>query len=286
VPVRLRADDGVHLWVATTGAEGGVPMVLAHGGPGLWDNLEPLAALVDDVAVVHRWDQRGCGRSDRVGPYTVARMVADMEVVRLHAGVDRWVVAGHSWGALLALYYAVTHPGRLLALVYLSGNGMPDSWVATNRMLTREEEARRTTAEQRGRRDELAAMPARTVAEERELRLLSWCADVAPGLDASRLLAADLDAPWEISFEANASLGADGRARVGELRAGLGRVDVPALVVHGVHDPRPLAGAEEVASLLPRARLVTLDTGHTPWIEDPAASADVVRAFLCDVAAG
>ena len=59
------ADDGCRLWTATTGR--GEPLVCCHGGPGLWDMLGDLAGLVGDVATVHRWDQRGCGRSDPNG---------------------------------------------------------------------------------------------------------------------------------------------------------------------------------------------------------------------------
>jgi pimeloyl-ACP methyl ester carboxylesterase len=67
----LVTDDGCRLWTTRTGT--GEPLVLCHGGPGFWDTFEDLAGLLADVAAVHRWDQRGCGRSERRGPYTVAR---------------------------------------------------------------------------------------------------------------------------------------------------------------------------------------------------------------------
>ena len=62
----VQGGDRVTLWTATDGR--GQPMVLSHGGPGMWDYLEPLAEMVSDVAEVHRWDQRGCGRSTIAGP--------------------------------------------------------------------------------------------------------------------------------------------------------------------------------------------------------------------------
>ena len=64
-------DDGCRLWTTRTGR--GQPLVLCHGGPGFWDTFGDLAGLLGDVAAVHRWDQRGCGRSDRRGPFTVDR---------------------------------------------------------------------------------------------------------------------------------------------------------------------------------------------------------------------
>ena len=65
-------DDGVRLWYAVEGD--GPPLVLCHGGPGLGDNLGPLAAPLVDQAQVVRWEQRGSGRlqSGR-GPYAVDR---------------------------------------------------------------------------------------------------------------------------------------------------------------------------------------------------------------------
>lgn len=65
------ADDGGRLWTWTTGT--GPAMALAHGGPGHWSQLEPVAEMLADGFTVHLWDQRGAGRSSPVGPFTVAR---------------------------------------------------------------------------------------------------------------------------------------------------------------------------------------------------------------------
>lgn len=271
-------DDGLQLWHARSGA--GPPMVLCHGGPGLWDNLGPLAALIDDLAEVHRWEQRGCGRSSGSGPYTIARSIEDLEAVRRHVGVERWIVAGHSWGAELALHYAVAHPERTRSLLYLSGRGLMDSWRARNRAVCRTREAARTTEEQRRRLDALAALSSRTPDLEREFRLLSWCADVSPEADAASLLQADVDAPYEINFEANRSLGEDNRSSAERLRAALPALRCPTLLVHGVHDPRPSAGAEELGRLLPDATLSLVDAGHLPWLERPAEVRSILTEFL------
>jgi pimeloyl-ACP methyl ester carboxylesterase len=58
---------GATLWAVSSGA--GVPAVLCHGGPGLSDNLGPVATMVEDFALVHRYDQRGSGRSCSSGPF-------------------------------------------------------------------------------------------------------------------------------------------------------------------------------------------------------------------------
>jgi proline iminopeptidase len=64
--VELVAVPGATLWTASQGA--GIPLVLCHGGPGLSDNLGPIADMVDDIALAHRYDQRGAGRSPSHGP--------------------------------------------------------------------------------------------------------------------------------------------------------------------------------------------------------------------------
>src|SRR5262249_32574146 len=62
------ADDGCLLWTEDSGR--GDPLVLCHGGPGLWDYFDDVADWLSGIATVVRWDQRGCGRSQRMGPYT------------------------------------------------------------------------------------------------------------------------------------------------------------------------------------------------------------------------
>jgi proline iminopeptidase len=132
--------------------------------------------MVEDLATVYRYDQRGCGRSSGSGPYTVARFVADLEELREHFGHERWVVGGHSWGAALALRYATAHPGRVLALLYLCGTGVGHAW----KRAYREERRRRLSAEQLRRRNELKAKgEGRDGAEECEYRTLSWAPDYA-----------------------------------------------------------------------------------------------------------
>jgi proline iminopeptidase len=120
------AYDGCQLWVTETGTGG--PLIACHGGPGLWDMFGSLAeSLAGEVRMI-RWDQRGCGRSERRGPYCVARSVADLDAVRARLGLDRVAVLGHSWGATLALRYTLDHPDRVSALVYVSGTGLGWGW--------------------------------------------------------------------------------------------------------------------------------------------------------------
>jgi proline iminopeptidase len=116
--------DGARLWTFTQG--GGVPIVLCNGGPGCCDYLGPVAALLDDCAQVIRFEPRGCGRSDAAPHYTVATCLADLEAIRKRYDIGRWIVAGHSAGADLALAYALEYPEHVLGFICISGGRIHD----------------------------------------------------------------------------------------------------------------------------------------------------------------
>ena len=120
--------DGARLWLAQTGA--GDPVVLGNGGPGCCDYLEPVASMLDDRALVYRWEQRGCGRSSTGGPFDLATTLHDLDGLREALGHEQWIVGGHSWGATLALIYAMTFPERTRAAIMIASAGFQNdrSW--------------------------------------------------------------------------------------------------------------------------------------------------------------
>lgn len=126
MPEHLIQLDNVKLWTISQGL--GLPVMLCNGGPGCCDYLEPVAAMIDDLVRVHRWEQRGCGRSAAVPPYDHATCLTDLDALRNSFGYDRWIIGGHSWGANLALDYATNYPHRVLALIYLAGTGITEDW--------------------------------------------------------------------------------------------------------------------------------------------------------------
>ena len=108
-----------NLWTSESGQ--GVALLLCNGGPGCCDYLEPVSELIADDARVIRWEQSGCGRSDHNPPYTIDACLADMESIRSAYGIEKWIVAGHSWGGDLALMYALRYPENTIAFVCLAG---------------------------------------------------------------------------------------------------------------------------------------------------------------------
>jgi proline iminopeptidase len=119
----VQSSDG-RLWTSDEGS--GVPIIFCPGGPGCCDYLEPVAELLRGNARTIRFDPRGCGRSSLADKYTLAQSLADLEAIREHRGLERWVVAGHSAGAETALAYALAYPQRTLGLVCLSGGRIVD----------------------------------------------------------------------------------------------------------------------------------------------------------------
>lgn len=109
---------GPGLWTVAEGA--GYPVLFIPGGPGCCDYLEPVSSAVEGIRAI-RFDPRGCGRSERVAEYRLADTIGDIERLRLHYGIERWVVAGHSAGADHALAYALEHGDRVAGIVCLSG---------------------------------------------------------------------------------------------------------------------------------------------------------------------
>lgn len=121
----LDVGDGQHIYWEVSGNRAGKPVVFLHGGPG--GGTSPSHRRLFDPAKyrIVLFDQRGCGLSiphasepaANLASNTTWHLVADMERLRAHLGIDRWQVFGGSWGSALALAYAQTHPERVTELV-------------------------------------------------------------------------------------------------------------------------------------------------------------------------
>jgi len=116
----LEVADPHCLYYEECGNPDGTPVLFVHGGPGA--GCDPWCRRLFDPAAyrICLFDQRGAGRSTPHGSLTAntsAELGADIERLRRHLGVDRWVVFGGSWGSTLSLLYAEAHPARVAALV-------------------------------------------------------------------------------------------------------------------------------------------------------------------------
>jgi proline iminopeptidase len=136
----LDVGDGHKMYWEESGNPDGKVAVLLHGGPG--SGSAPWQRGLFDPSAYHivLFDQRNCGRSTPhasepnvdLSANTTDHLLADIEQLRMHLGVDRWLVAGGSWGSLLALAYTERHPARVSELVVwgvATGRRSEDDWL-------------------------------------------------------------------------------------------------------------------------------------------------------------
>ncbi|MGF1610477.1 MAG: prolyl aminopeptidase [Kiloniellales bacterium] len=116
---RLQVGDGHSLYIEQSGDPGGVPAVFLHGGPGSGCQAGQRRLFDGKRFRVILFDQRGAGRSTpkrSLEHNTTQHLVADLEQLREALGIERWMLVGGSWGALLAIAYAEAHPERVSAI--------------------------------------------------------------------------------------------------------------------------------------------------------------------------
>ena len=116
----LDVGDGHSLYWERSGTPGGKPVVFLHGGPGGGSSPSHRRQFDPARYDILVFDQRGAGRSTphaSLHANTTWHLVDDIERLRTHFAIDRWMVFGGSWGSTLALAYAQTHPNRVSELV-------------------------------------------------------------------------------------------------------------------------------------------------------------------------
>lgn len=128
--------SAVHrLYVEEYGEPDGIPVVILHGGPGAGMSRRHVETFDASAFRIVIFDQRGAGRSTpaaSIEDNTTDALIADIEAIRQKLGIDRWLVAGGSWGSCLALAYGEMHPERCLGFrlhgIFLAGRDDIDWW--------------------------------------------------------------------------------------------------------------------------------------------------------------
>jgi proline iminopeptidase len=148
----LGVGDGQSIYWEVSGNPSGKPAVALHGGPGSGSSPGRRRSFDPERYRLVQFDQRGCGRSTpsvalpstALVTNTTADLVGDIERLREHLGIERWLVWGGSWGVTLALAYAERYPQRVTEMVLVSvtmtrpsdvhwlyhevGRYLPDEW--------------------------------------------------------------------------------------------------------------------------------------------------------------
>lgn len=116
----LDVGDGHRVYWEQSGSATGIPVLFLHGGPGSSTKSDHRRYFDPARYRIVLFDQRGCGRSTPAGHIeanTTQALIADMERLREHLGIDRWIVFGGSWGSTLGLAYAQAHPARVMRMI-------------------------------------------------------------------------------------------------------------------------------------------------------------------------
>ncbi len=116
----LRVQDPHRLHIEECGSPDGIPVLFVHGGPGAGCSPVHRCFFDPEKYRIILFDQRGCGKSTphaSLENNTTQDLVADMEFIRDHLGIKKWLLFGGSWGSTLSLVYAQAHPDRVLGLV-------------------------------------------------------------------------------------------------------------------------------------------------------------------------
>ena len=122
---RLDVGDGNRVYWEVSGSPEGKPALVVHGGPGSGSNPRSRSYFDPQRYRIVLFDQRGCGRSTPhasdpavdLSANTTEHLLADMERLREHLGIEQWLLYGGSWGSTLILAYAERHPKRVTEIV-------------------------------------------------------------------------------------------------------------------------------------------------------------------------
>jgi pimeloyl-ACP methyl ester carboxylesterase len=271
--------DGTEIGYRVVGD--GLPLVCLPGGPGrAAEYLGDLGGLGRSRRLV-LWDPRGVGVSaDPADPATfrVDRLVEDVESLRMHLGLDQMDLLAHSAGAVLATLYAAAYPQRLSRLILVTPG------LAAVGVEGTEEQLRAALALQAAEPWYPAALTAleRIIAGEMSM-------------EAFRASRPFFYARWDEAAQAHATAGMSSRqqaAREGffagaaidppAARTALAKLTAPVLLYAGDQDPIvPPAAVREAEPLFNDATVVVQPgAAHFPWVDDPAAFAAAISAFL------
>lgn len=264
---------GVEIFERRIGS--GPPVVVLHGGPGAHhDYLLPGFDLLGNGRELIYYDQRGGGQSPvgREVPVGWREQVADLEVLRGLWGLDRLALLGYSWGAMLAMLYAIEHPDRIDRLALVSPAPASKEERAE---FDRRFQARTMTPELQARRAELRASGLRERDPEAHAKKLFALAVAGYFHEPDR-------SEELIGFRVTERTQKEIWASLGDfdVRPALRRLTLPALVVHGDDDPIPWQTAKATADALHGAFHLLTHCGHVPQVEAPDQLVAAVDPFL------
>ncbi|WP_373495663.1 alpha/beta fold hydrolase [Aquiflexum sp.] len=272
--------NGVKIFTKLVGS--GTPLLIIHGGPGLsHDYLEPqlIELLAEDYQLIF-FDQRASGRSSGVEDttrITMTQFVEDIESIRKYFRLSKVNVLGHSFGGLIAMYYASTHPNAINKVLLIDSS--PASWEPFFPMLNLAISERETEAD----KEELAKIRSLRPNIQPSTMEKYFKIYFRPFFNNSQLsedLSLGVTEQWVSNYMVTyprimKSLGKH------NILDKLSSIIAPTLIIHGKDSVIAVESAQEIANRIPNCRLTILKgVGHFPYIEAPKEFADAIKAFV------
>ncbi|MFQ6395945.1 prolyl aminopeptidase [Nocardia sp. KC 131] len=300
----LDVGDGNQVYWETSGAPAGKAALVVHGGPGGGGRRGARKMFDPNVYRIVLFDQRGCGESlpsaadpsTDMAHNTTEHLLADMERLREHLGIDRWLLYGGSWGSTLILAYAERYPERVSEIVLVAVTmTRPEEidWLyhGLARLLPGPWEAFRAAVPAQDSDDNLVAAYDRLMSNPdpaiRRQAAQDWCV-----WEDAVISHETLGAPGQYSAKPDTTMLAFVRICThyfvniawledGQLLRDADRLaGIPAILIHGRLDlASPLGTAWELAEAWPTAELrVVDDSGHTG---SPMFHTEILEALAC-----
>jgi proline-specific peptidase len=283
---------GYRTWYRVVGAREDpvkLPLLCLHGGPGApHDYLEPLEAMAGTGRRVIFYDQLGCGNSNvPTDPsiYTMALYLEEVDAIRRALGLEHVHILGHSWGAMLAMEYALTQPVGLASLILADTGASSPQWVTEMRRLIADlpSEVQETLS-----RNELAGTT--DSPEYQEACQLFFrrhgSGRIDPRPDCLNRMA---DKPGDEVYHAMwgpSEWFVTGTLKDWDIIGRLGDIRAPTLVIGGRYDHATPVLTETVHQGIPGSEWVIFEnSGHFPHMEETERYLKVLDRFLTHVEA-
>lgn len=260
----------------------GKPLLIINGGPGM--NCEGFTNLAQELSKMNYqtiiYDQRGTGQStlEKVNTETVTMdlMVQDMENLRTHLKIKKWTILGHSFGGIMAAYYATKHPETVDKLIFSSSGGINMKFTdyvgeRLNNNLTPSELDSLNHYQKRFNKGDNTP---RTKAKRAEFLAYAYVFDKknAP-IIAERLT--------HINFEINQLILGNLNKIKFDCAGKFAKFKRPVLILQGKNDIITTETAQEIANAFPNSKLVLMDNcGHYGWLDAKEIYFNSIKSFL------
>ncbi|KAJ3499584.1 hypothetical protein NLG97_g209 [Lecanicillium saksenae] len=259
------------------------PLIIAlHGAPGLSSHAEPENSFGFLASRFHVlvYDGRGSGESDSKAPLTNERWIADLDEIRAWAREETFILAGGSYGGLLALGYTLTHPHRVRALI------LRDTWAYGPRAALHAINAIARSADIETDTEQQIRLWSGAVRDNRDFE--TGVNAILPMYTAKKHgpISTEKDENFEKAkttyrYETHNAAFAHSLPRI-DLRSRLGEIQAPTLVVVGRHDPvTPVQESQEIHDRIKGSVLAIFEnSGHSPPSEEPELFQEKLWHFL------